>query len=153
MAEASSEGASGIDVLTGALLQGKAEIAEEVLSDLLVRMLSFHDVAGNRVEAVYQASLLGLLVEMAATHRVVSNREAGYGRADVLVIPRQPGPGAVLELKRVLSKETPQLALDRAISQLTDRDYATELRDAGATEVHQYGVVFDGKRCWVRAVE
>ncbi len=37
-------------------------------------------------------------------------------------------------------------------NQLRERDYAAELRAAGADPVHQIGVVFDGKRCWVGAL-
>ncbi len=58
----------------------------------------------------------------------------------------------MLELKRVLSRETPEQALDRAVAQLAERDYAAQVRAAGATDVHQYAVVFDGKRCQVRMV-
>jgi hypothetical protein len=116
-------------------------------------MLSYHDVAGDRVESVYQAFVVGLLVHLDPTHRVYSNREAGHGRADVIIAPRTPGPGAVLELKRILPSETADTAINKAIAQLKERDYAAEVRAAGATEVYQYAVVFDGKRCWVRQVQ
>jgi hypothetical protein len=58
----------------------------------------------------------------------------------------------VLEFKRITPRETAETALDKAVAQLRDRDYAAEVRAAGATSVHSYGVVFDGKRCWVREV-
>jgi hypothetical protein len=58
----------------------------------------------------------------------------------------------VMELKRVTSRDTPARAMDRAIAQLTARNYASELRASGATAVHQYAIVFDGKRCDIRAV-
>jgi hypothetical protein len=145
-------GPSPIGQLTYAMLSGDADALEEQLEERLVTMLSHHDVAGDRVEAVYQAFLVGMLVHLEPTHRVYSNREAGFGRADVLVVPRQPGPGAVMELKRITRRETEELALEKAIAQLTDRDYAAEVRAGGATQVYQYAVVFDGKRCSVRAV-
>lgn len=146
-------GPSPIGQLTHAMLSGDADALEEQLEERLVTMLSHHDVAGDRVEAVYRAFLVGMLVHLEPTHRVYSNREAGFGRADVMVVPRQPGPGAVMELKRITRRETEELALEKAIAQLTDRDYASEVRAGGATEVYQYAVVFDGKRCWVRRVE
>jgi hypothetical protein len=95
-----------------------------------------------------------MLLHLEPTHRVRSNRESGYGRADVLVFPRTPGPGAALELKVIDSDydETREQALEAAVAQLKDREYAAEVRAAGATNVYQYAVVFDGKRCWVRAV-
>lgn len=145
-------GAGALGELTRAMLGGDAATFEEVLEGLLVRMLSYHDVVGDPVEAVYQAFLLGLLVHLDSTHQVRSNRESGLGRADVLVLPRVPGPGVVLELARITARDTAQTALQRAAAQLVDRAYGTEVREAGATVVHQYAVVFDGKRCWVQAV-
>jgi len=59
----------------------------------------------------------------------------------------------VLELK-VLdtpSEETPDTALDSALAQIRERDYAADLRDRGAEPVHELAAVFDGKRAWVRA--
>jgi hypothetical protein len=153
--EPGTEGAPLAQGLAAAMLAGDAASFERQLSRLLVTMLSYHDVGGRRVEAVYQAFVVGLLVLLEPTHLVRSNREAGYGRADVLVTPRQQGAGAVLELK-VMEPEfgdTVESSLNEAITQLADRDYAAEVRAGGATSVHQYAVVFDGKRCWVRMVE
>jgi hypothetical protein len=153
-------GATGIGLRTSvvqglvdAMLRGDVESFAEELEARLVTMLSYHDVAGDRVEAVYQAFIVGMLVDLQQTYRVYSNRESGFGRADVMIVARQPGPGAVLELKRISPRETPEVALERALAQLRARDYAAEVRAAGATEVYQYGIVFDGKRCWVRRLE
>jgi hypothetical protein len=116
--------------------------------------MSSFDFGSRPIEAVYQAFVIGLLLHMEPTHRVRSNRESGFGRADVLIVPRTPGPGAVLELKVIDTdyEETREQALEAAVAQLQDRDYAAEVRAGGATSVHQYAVVFDGKRCWVRMV-
>jgi len=151
----SGAGPSAVPALVRALLSGDGRTLERLLGGLIVSAMSYHDFGRRPVEAVYQAFIVGLLVQLDATHRVVSNREAGYGRADVLVMPRRPGPGAVLELKTLDPEygDTVASVLDGAVAQLEDRDYAAEVRAAGATEVHQYAVVFDGKRAWLRAVE
>ena len=67
--------------------------------------------------------------------------------------PSVPQPGAVLELKVVDSEldETPDVALDRAMTQVRSRGYATELHAGGASPAWQWAAVFDGKRAWVRA--
>ena len=149
-----SAGYGALARLTRSMLTGDASEFAAELSRLLVAGMSHHDFKGQHTEALYQAFVVGLLVHMAPTHRVRSNREAGYGRADVLISPRTPGAGAVLELKIIdaFREETVQTALDAAVDQIRDRDYAAEVRGDGATAVHQYGVVFDGKRCWVRMV-
>ncbi len=142
--------------LAEAMLSGDASRFARLLTDSLTAALSYHDVAqlptGRPVEAVYQAFIVGLLLHLQDTHRVVSNREAGAGRADVLVIPKSPGPGVVLELKTIDKRfgETAESCMQRALEQLRKRDYAAELRAAGATEVHELAVVFDSKVCDVR---
>ncbi len=83
-----------------------------------------------------------------------SNRESGYGRYDVMVLPRTAGqPGVVLELKvpDAYAGETVEQALDAALRQLSERDYAAELRERGADPIHELAAVFDGKRAYVRA--
>ena len=85
-------------------------------------------------------------------HEVRSNRESGYGCYDVMVLPRTPGrPGVVLELKTVDvdAGETPTAAIEGALRQIRDRDYATELRERGASPIIELAAVFDGKRAWV----
>ena len=146
---------AGLTALSDAMLAGDTESFERQLGAILKAALSFMDFGHRPIEAIYQAFVVGLLVHLQDTHRVVSNREAGYGRADVLVMPRSKGPGAVLELKVIDTDydETVQVALERAVTQLRQRDYAAEVRAAGATDVHQYAVVFDGKRCWMERVE
>ena len=81
-----------------------------------------------------------------------SNRESGFGRCDVLVVPRTAGqPGVVLELKRVDTEagETVEKALEAALAR-SGRDYAAELRARGAAPIHEMAAVFDGKRAYVR---
>jgi hypothetical protein len=53
-----------------------------------------------------------------------------------------------MELKTVDKhrRETPAKAMAAALRQLRTRDYAAELRAAGALPVREIGVVFDGKR-------
>jgi Predicted AAA-ATPase/PD-(D/E)XK nuclease superfamily len=141
----------GVWALARALLGGDAETAEHLLQALMLRSLSFHDTGKGpgEPERVYHAFMLGLLVWLAPRYRVSSNREAGYGRCDVMIAPRTAGqPGVVMELKTVDKerRETPARAMAAALRQLRTRDYAAELRAAGAAPVREIGVVFDGKR-------
>jgi hypothetical protein len=137
--------------LARAILAGDVGTIERLLEDLLLRSLSAHDTGRGpgEPERVYHAFVLGLLVWMGPRYRVTSNREAGHGRCDVMIAPREAGqPAAVLELKVVdkRRRETPARAMAAALRQLRQKDYAAELRAAGAGTVHEMGVVFDGKR-------
>jgi hypothetical protein len=146
---------SPLRALSKALFSGQASTFERELGALLKHGMSVFDFGHRPIEAIYQAFVVGLLLHLETTHLVRSNRESGFGRADVLITPREAGPGVVLELKVIDTDydETREQALDRACAQLIDRDYASEVLAAGATSVFQYGVVFDGKRCWVKVVE
>ena len=141
-------------VLTAAMLRGDAAGLEAALQRLLQNVMSFMDFGQSPPEATYHAFLLGLLVHLEGTHRVRSNREHAHGPPDVAITPREPGPGVILELKvpRRTPRQTPKAALEAAVRQLTERDYAAGLLADGATVVHQYAVAFDGKRCRVRGV-
>jgi hypothetical protein len=84
---------------------------------------------------------------------VRSNRESGYGRYDVALIPKQAGqPGVVIELKEIdeTEGETPAQALDAALEQIASRGYVAELQAEGASPIQVYGIVFDGKRVSVK---
>jgi hypothetical protein len=148
-------GSGRVALLCKALVAGNAEDFEQLLSELLLTTLSYHDIAARPAEAIYQAFVAGLLVALDPSHEVTTNREAGLGRYDVLVAPRLAGgTGVVLELKvlRQDRGETAEQGLQAATRQLTARDYAAALRLRGAGPVHQWAVVFDGKRAWVREV-
>jgi hypothetical protein len=143
-----------ISDLTRALLTGDAEVFAEMLSEIIKQVMSFNDFGPRTSERVYQAFLAGLLVAVQATHSVRSNRESGFGRYDVALIPKKLGQsGVVMELKVPRSKESVEQALDSAARQIVDRDYATELRALGATPIHGFAVVFDGKEVHVRTIE
>ena len=157
---------SEVGALCQSLLSGDEVGFEGRLQRLVVNSLSYFDVGGRTPEAVYQAFLVGLLVQLDATHIVDANREAGFGRYDVCVRPRlngagspvgaQPSPtagrsGAVLELKVVdPNRETWETALESAMRQIHDRAYASALHEAGADPVWLWAAVFDGKRVRVQ---
>ena len=115
--------------------------------------LSYFDTAGPEPERFYHGLVVGLLAGLGSAYDVRSNRESGFGRCDVMVLPKVAGkPGVVLELKRVDTDagETPAQAMTAALAQVRARDYAAELRERGAAPIHQMAAVFDGKRAYVR---
>lgn len=151
--EQSGGGSTRVDGMVRALMLGDAETFGHYLSDLVETVLSHHDTGGLTPERVFQAFVLGLLVHLEPRYRVRSNRESGYGRSDVLIEPTSPRqPGVVLELKVVDRRrgETPERALDAALRQIRERDYAAELRARGAAPIHELAVAIDGKHVWTR---
>ena len=123
------------------------------MSHLAKVNLSYLDTGGPEPERFYHGLVVGLLAGLGSGYEVRSNRESGFGRCDVMVLPKLAGqPGAALELERVDADagETPEQAIAAALEQIRARDYAAELRERGATPIHLVAVVFDGKRAYVR---
>ena len=133
-----------------ALRLGDIEYFEELLNDFLVNTLSYYDTSGRDPEKVYQAFLLGLLAGM-SDFEISSNREAGFGRYDILLRPKNgPGQAIIMELKRLRPKETVEQALASALKQIEDKQYAATLRDAGFTDILKMAITFDGKQVWIQ---
>lgn len=146
-------GRAALDAMLAAMLRGEGEEFEKILAAFVRDVLSHHDVDRRQPERVFHAFVLGMLVQLQPRWRVRSNREAGHGRADILIVAAEHGgTGVVLELKVVDAErgETPEAALDAALAQIDARGYEAELRAEGAGEVRVYAAAFDGKRAWVR---
>jgi len=142
---------AGVRQMLAALLSGDTPTFAHHLTVLLRDTLSYFDLGGRQPERIYHAFIAGLLVHLGEEYEVRSNRESGYGRYDVMVLPRPPGrPGVVLELKVPDEDQAVESALDAAERQLADRDYAADLRARGADPVHELAAVFDGKWAHVR---
>lgn len=98
--------------------------------------------------------MIGLVSALLSDFEVRSNREAGKGRADMVLRPRTANhPGAVLELKVARSRAGLSRALDEGMKQIRDRGYAAELSAAGVRPVRCIAVAFDGKDVRVRAAD
>lgn len=136
-----------------ALRIGDIEYFEELLNDFLINSLSYYDTSGRDPEKVYQAFMLGLLAGM-SDYEVSSNREAGFGRYDIMLRPKNgQGQAIIMELKRLRPKETVEQALAAALQQIEDKQYAAALRATGFTDILQMAITFDGKQVWIKTVE
>ena len=101
-------------------------------------------------ERFYHGFVLGLLVDLTDRYAVTSNRESGFGRYDVMLIPKQPDdPGIILEFKiynprkEASLEETVQAALD----QIEEKQYEQTLLARGIEKerIRRYGFAFRGK--------
>lgn len=145
---------ASIDDLVKALFAGNAAVIQKLLGKILMTAMSYQDPAGKEPEKLYHGFILGMMVHLEHEYDVRSNRESGYGRADMLIRPKKPGkPGVVMELKVREEDEAIETVLKEAAEQVRDRQYATDLKSAGASPVYEYAMVFDGKKAWVKRVE
>ena len=138
-----------------ALVNFDYEVFEEIFIEYVERSLSYFDVSGEEPERVYHAFVLGMLVSLSNTHYVLSNRESGYGRYDVMVIPKDISKlGIIIEFKK--ARRTNKKSIDQLIEegkkQIEDKKYETELLSRGITNIKKLVIVFKGKEVSVNDV-
>jgi len=141
-----------IEAMLKGLTTGDVVLFERMLRKIVLRIMSYHDLAGES-EKVYHALVLGMLVWLQDRYEMRSNRESGYGRYDLMLKPRQAGAsGIIIEFKQVdeYTGEKPEKALENALKQIEKRKYAAELVDAGVTAILKLAIVFRGKELWVK---
>ena len=152
--------AGGLSEFTTAMLQGDPETMEEYMDDIMLTTMSSFDgrmTTSEKVpESFYHGFVLGLLVEQKGRYEIRSNRESGYGRYDVMMIPREADmPAVILEFKLFSSKRGEKSLEDtaaNALKQIEEKKYDTELLDQGipAERILKYGFAFEGKECLIR---
>ena len=83
---------------------------------------------------------------MGDEYEVISNRESGLGRYDIMIVPRvTTKPGIVIEFKTAQANESLDDAAKRAIDQIKDKKYAQDLQKKGLSDILIYGIAFKGK--------
>lgn len=127
-----------------AIFSGDNEKLKDLIQTLLIGSVSAFDVAG---ENFYHGFMLGLCALLGGSF-VSSNRESGDGRYDILLKPTKKNlPGILIELKTEKNCTTEQLKKlsEKALKQIIDKKYDTELVAAGVQNIYKYGVAFSGK--------
>ena len=131
-------------------LEGKVEDIEQELTMFLGKTISVLDtkVRNEEKEIFYHGILIGIL-KSKSDWAVRSNRESGDGFADILVKPKNPDAGIIMELKYAHSFNDLDQACERAMEEIKDRRYDQVLREDGRNEILAYGIAFYKKRCKV----
>ncbi len=142
-----------LKVLLNALINGEIKLFERLFSEFVLETLSFYDVNRKNEEAVYHAFLLGILISL-NEYEVISNRESGLGRVDIILLHKEDKSrlAIIMELKSIdeFEEETKEKALNNALKQIEDKKYEVEVKKRGYSNILKMGVVFDGKRVWVK---
>lgn len=127
-----------------AIFSGDNEKLKHLLQTLLMQSASSFDTAG---ENFYHGFMLGLCALLGGSF-VSSNRESGDGRYDIQLKPTSKNlPGILIELKAAKECSGTQLKKlsEKALQQIIDKKYDTELSAAGIQTIYKYGVAFCGK--------
>ena len=125
-----------------AIWGGDEKTLSQIISDYLYRTISYYDYNEN----FYHAFLAGLL-SGARNINVESNREAGTGRADIIVKDLSRRYVAIFEVKRAKTWEAAPKLCEEALKQIDDKKYYTPF--LGET-VFKYGITFFEKSCMIK---
>lgn len=96
--------------------------------------------------------MLGLCAVLGNRYRVHSNRESGFGRFDIQLTPLISGiPGFLFEFKHTSDEHVNLDSLaEKALCQIDEKKYDTELRNAGVHSIIKMGIAFRGKNAVVK---
>ena len=96
-------------------------------------------------EDYYHAFLAGIFVGRG--YEVISNKERGLGRPDILLLDRDHRRALIIEAKKSDSADRMNQDCDEALKQIVDREYARGLDD---WTVLSYGIAFYQKSALVK---
>ena len=153
---------AGYSSFVKALMQGDLEAMNYYMNKVSLATFSHFDVGGETNESLeperfYHGFVLGLMAERAECYQIRSNRESGFGRYDVMMIPknREKYPAIIIEFKVCsrAKKETLEDAVQEALKQIVDKKYDAELVALGVPkeQIRHYGFAFAGKNVLIGA--
>lgn len=106
-----------------ALLSDDIDAMNYYMNQIIMTTFSYFDVGQNESERFYHGFVLGLIADQTDIYEIRSNRESGFGRYDVMMIPKiketKKYPAIIMEFK---------------------------VRNIKKEEIHHYGFAFEGKK-------
>ncbi|MEJ2419096.1 MAG: AAA family ATPase [Exilibacterium sp.] len=142
-------GQKGYSDFLNCLTTGKLQEFEVRLKQYLRESASFFDTSGRHPEKFYHGLVLGLIAGLRETHSIYSNRESGYGRYDIAVLPKGDSranlPGIIMEFKSVENSQHLDKEAENALAQIDRRWYRAELEQHHIQHILTIGLAFSGK--------
>lgn len=134
------------------LLTGNVADFEYQLKEIMLQTFSVHDIKGRESEKFFHGFMLGLTACIdVANYTIDSNKEAGLGRYDIVIAPKDPDRlGIILEIKSVGigTEDSPsklQIAATEALAQIEAKQYQKTTLLKAVKSCLKIGVAFSGK--------
>ncbi|MBQ8563521.1 MAG: PD-(D/E)XK nuclease domain-containing protein, partial [Firmicutes bacterium] len=141
--------AADLSPLRTALEEGDCEAIGDFLSEKLMATISYYDYN----ETYYHGFLTGILTGMGG-YNVLSNRESGEGRPDIVLKEfKFRGRAMILELKVTDRIDQMEDCCQRALQQIEEKSYDAQLTSEGYRIHAKYGICFFRKGCMVQKAE
>ncbi|MCL2064420.1 MAG: ATP-binding protein [Candidatus Cloacimonetes bacterium] len=149
------------------LVDGDFEEFKKEFIQYCQESFSYFDVSGQEPEKFYHAFVLGMITCLRDRYLIKSNRETGYGRSDLMLIPYNLPPhsqardfpphlwggqggankGIIFEFKKLNEArgETFEKAFRNGKRQLLEKQYDIEMKGYGIEKITYIIAVFKGK--------
>ena len=142
-----------------ALIKGDIKAMNYFMNKIALATFSYFDV-GNKPseyiepEGFYHGFVLGIMVGERENYIIKSNRESGFGRYDIMMVPKdiknKKLPAIVIEFKVYDSEDEKQLkdTVKAAHRQIEEKRYDDEIIQLGIEKdrIKHYGFAFEGKK-------
>ncbi|SHF16588.1 PD-(D/E)XK nuclease superfamily protein [Marinitoga hydrogenitolerans DSM 16785] len=109
--------------------------------------MSYFDITGKEPERFYHGLTLGMSMALKEEYIIKSDREAGYGRADLILIPKDKAkPGIIFEFKKYYKKDGElKESAELGMKQIEEKKYEKEVKSYGIGKVIKVAIAFDEK--------
>lgn len=149
-----SGSSSNYNQFVRALINGDIDAMNYYMNQVAIATFSYFDVGQNEPERFYHGFVPGLIADQTDIYEIRSNRESGFGRYDVMMIPKiketKKYPAIIMEFKvrNIKREESLEDTVQTALTQIKEKCYDAELYDRGLKkeEIHHYGFAFEGKK-------
>ncbi|WP_299575859.1 AAA family ATPase [uncultured Leptotrichia sp.] len=127
------------------LKNGKIEEFAKGLQDEVLSSLSYFDT--EKDEKYYKIFLIGIFIILANDYIRLSERESGYGRADLVLEPKNKiNPAYIFEFKVVNNEDKLENYAKTGFEQIKEKEYDVELRNRGIDKIVCVGLAFYRKK-------
>ena len=127
------------------LKNGKIEEFAKGLQDEIISSLSYFDT--EKDEKYYKIFLIGIFIILANDYIRLSERESGYGRADLVLEPKNKiNPSYIFEFKAVNNENELENYAKTGFEQIKEKEYDVELKNREIDKIVCVGLAFYRKK-------
>jgi hypothetical protein len=135
------------DKFIQSLMNHDIEKFKHYLTTYIMQTGSYFDFNSNTPEQIFHVLVLGMVVGLRDHYAIHSNQEAGFGRFDVIFMPKNnKNNGILLEFKTAKTSKQLVAKAKEALAQIKDKEYFQSFKQHEVANVLAVGLAFCGKQ-------